>query len=848
MKIDIPELCLVLLVGASGSGKSTFARRHFLPTEIVSSDYCRAILADDENDQSVTKDAFELLNLIVAKRLKLGRTVVVDATNVQPMARKNLIEIAKDYHTFSVAIVFDLPEAVLLERHAGRTDRHFGDQVIRRQQQELKKSLRGLEKEGLRFVHVVKNESDADSAVINRTRLWSNLKHETGPFDIVGDVHGCADELLELATTLGYVVTDRDGEYSVSHPQGRKLVFVGDLVDRGPDSPRVIRFVQQAVRAGAAFCVAGNHDAKLAKALRGRNVKIGHGLEQSLQQLEATSAGFREEAAVFLEDLLSHYVFDDGKLVVAHAGLTDDLHGRTSARVRSFAMYGETTGETDEFGLPVRYNWAKDYRGKATVVYGHTPVPEAEWLNNTICLDTGCVFGGKLTALRYPERELVSVAARREYYAPLKPLVEANPLSAQQSADDVLDIADISGQRFVDTTHRGRLRIPEQNAAAALEVMSRFAANPRWLMYLPPTMSPSETSVLPGLLEHPAEAFSYYRNQGIDEVVCEEKHMGSRAVVIVCRDEEAVRRRFGIDGEGIGIVYTRTGRHFFSDTNTEQALLQRLAAAVTAANLWTELETDWLCIDCELLPWSAKAMDLIRSQYAPVGTAGAAMLASLSDALRHADGDASELAALRSDVDGRLAAVKAYRAAYAQYCAATDSIENIRLAPFHLLASANRTHLDRNHEWHMQQLARLAQAAPDLVIATPHRKVRLSDDAQCAEAIAWWEALTQRGGEGMVVKPLDFMARGKKGWVQPAIKCRGPEYLRIIYGPEYLRDENLVRLRERNLGTKRSLALKEFALGVESLQRFVDDEPLRRVHECVFGVLALESEPVDPRL
>jgi protein phosphatase len=848
LNIEIPELCLVLLVGASGSGKSTFARKHFLPTEVISSDFCRALLADDENDQSVTKDAFELLNLVVAKRLKSGRPIVVDATNVQPAARRRLIDIAKEHHVFCVAIVFDLPESVLLERHAGRGDRDFGAQVIRRQLHELRSSFRGMQREGLRFIHVFKDPDQVESATIDRTRLWTNLKHETGPFDIVGDVHGCIEELRELVATLGYEVADHDGATSISHPQGRKLVFVGDLVDRGPDSPAVIRFVQAAVHAGAAFCVAGNHDSKLAKALQGRSVKVSHGLELSLQQLQAAPPDFRKTAADFLDGLLSHYVLDGGRLVVAHAGLTEELHGRTSARVRSFAMYGETTGETDEFGLPVRYSWAKDYRGKAMVVYGHTPVPEAEWVNNTICLDTGCVFGGKLTALRYPEREIVSVPARREYYAPVKPLASVDSLSAQQVADDVLDIADVLGQRFIDTRLRGRLQIPEQNAAAALEIMSRFAANPRWVIYLPPTMSPSETSEQPGLLEHPAEAFAYYRNNGVAEVICEEKHMGSRAVVIVCRNEDTVRRRFGIADEGIGIIYTRTGRSFFADKTTEQSLLRRLATAVTSANLWDELETDWLCLDCELLPWSAKAMDLIRSQYAPVGTAGAAMLTAVSETLKCAVADMPELAALRDGINERLTSVEAYRAAYAQYCAATESIENLRLAPFHLLASENAIYVERDHTWHMSQLARLANGAPDFVIATPHRKVRLDDEVQCEQAIEWWQALTQSGGEGMVVKPLDFVARGKKGLLQPAIKCRGPEYLRIIYGPEYLRKENLVRLRERNLGTKRALALKEFALGIESLQRFVDREPLRRMHECVFGVLALESEPVDPRL
>ncbi|CAN5922305.1 hypothetical protein BH23ACT10_BH23ACT10_11310 [soil metagenome] len=215
-------------------------------------------------------------------------------------------------------------------------------------------------------------------------------------------------------------------------------------------------------------------------------------------------------------------MLDGGALVVAHAGLPEAYHGRASGRVRSFALYGETTGETDEFGLPVRFDWASEYRGDATVVYGHLAVPTAEWVNRTLCIDTGCVFGGELTALRYPENELVSVPATAVHYAPVRPL-----LTEPTRTDDLLDIDDVVGKRVVDTALAGRVTISEEHAAAALKVMARFAADPHWLIYLPPTMSPSETSSIDGLLEHPAEAFDHYARRGVDRVMCEAKHMGS---------------------------------------------------------------------------------------------------------------------------------------------------------------------------------------------------------------------------------------------------------------------------------------------------------------------------------
>jgi protein phosphatase len=361
-------------------------------------------------------------------------------------------------------------------------------------------------------------------------------------------------------------------------------------------------------------------------------------------------------------------------------------------------------------------------------------------------------------------------------------------------------------------------------------------------------MSPPETSREPDLLEHPAEAFSYYRQQGVAQVVCEQKHMGSRTVVVLCRDEEAARRRFGVTGEGIGICYTRTGRRFFEDGALEQALLQRLNAAMAASGLWAELATDWVALDCELMPWSVKAQELLREQYAAVGAAGRAALADAEAVLAQAAGRGAEVDELLARVRQRTDLVSRYVDAYRRYCWPVAGLADLKLAPFHLLAAEGKVYTDQDHLWHMQTLARLCQADPALLLATPHLVVDLADEESCAAGVRWWEQLTGQGGEGMVVKPLAFVARGPKGLVQPAVKCRGREYLRIIYGPEYTAPEQIERLRARHLGTKRALALREFALGLEALERFVRREPLRKVHECVFGVLALESEPVDPRL
>lgn len=869
MKITIPELSLVMLIGASGSGKSTFARQHFQPTEIISSDYCRGLVSDDENNQAATADAFEVLHFIAAKRLAAGKLTVIDATNVQPESRKPLLELARKYHCFLVAIVLDLPEKLCADRNQERPNRNFGNHVIRRHVKSLRRSLRNLDREGFRYVHILRTPEDIAAVQIERQPLWNNRKQDTGPFDIIGDIHGCCDELSQLLQQLGYQIVESSSESGFwdspvyAHPEGRKAVFLGDLVDRGPRILDTLKLVHNMVVASTALCVPGNHDIKLLRKLSGKNVKINHGLEQTLAEIAALPDEMRESAIAeirqFLDSLIGHYVLDGGKLVVAHAGMKAEFQGRASGRIRDFALYGETTGEIDEFGLPVRYNWAAEYRGQAAVVYGHTPVPETEWLNNTVDIDTGCVFGGKLTALRYPEREFVSVPAAMIYCEPAKSIAfpsiatpdhsfPAINLTAQQQFDDVLDISDVLGKRIISTRLQRNIAIREENAIAALEVMSRFAANPKWLIYLPPTMSPAATSKEPGLLEHPAEAFNYYKQQGVSTVVCEEKHMGSRAVVIVCRDASAAKRRFGILNNSIGICYTRTGRHFFDNSTLETEFLSRVNRALSASNFWDKFKTDWVCLDCELMPWSAKAQGLLQEQYAAVGTASRHGFAEAIKNLEQAKQRGVEVDSLLASYRERADLADRYVNAYQRYCWPVKSISDLKLAPFHILATEGNVHTDQNHCWHMEQIAEICNFDLELLLATEYKVVRIADlDSQSA-GIQWWEKMTDAGGEGMVVKPMEFIVKNSKGLVQPAIKCRGKEYLRIIYGLEYSLPEHLEKLRSRGLSGKRSLALREFALGVESLERFVAGAPLRQVHECVFGVLAMESEPVDPRL
>jgi protein phosphatase len=909
MRIELPELCIVALVGASGSGKSTFAKTHFKPTEVLSSDFFRGLVSDDETNQSATGAAFDSLYYLAGKRLEAGRLTVIDATNVQKKARDEVLRLAWEQNVLAAAIVFDMPQSLCIERNKARPDRKFGPQVVQGHARELSRNIKHLRREGFRFVYTFTTPDEAAEAEIVRTKLWNDRKDETGPFDIIGDVHGCYDELCALLEKMGYTV-DRTAGVALP-PANRRAIFLGDLCDRGPKSAETLRLAMNMTEAGHALCIPGNHEAKLLRKLRGSDVQLTHGLAGTVAQLERESPEFIEGAKKFLDGLVSHYVFDRGRLVVSHAGLKEAWQGRSSGRVRNFCLYGETTGETDDFGFPVRLNWAGEYRGKALVVYGHVPSREPRFLNNTVCIDTGCVFGGSLSAYRYPEAEVVSVESEREYYAPAKSLDSDSNAVAPKDTDsggspsersransvasplpgveNLPAIEDVLGWLTIQTRLRHNIVIDEESSAAALEIMSRFSADPRWLIYLPPTMSPCKTSSLPEFLEHPAEAFAYYRKAGIAQLVCEEKHMGSRAVMILCRNRETALNRFGVPDGSRGIIYTRTGRHFFdpsdrglsgkaTEAGIEGSILERLRAVLERTGFWEQFATDWVCLDTELMPWSAKARSLLLEQYAPVGRSGrdglAASIAVLKQALSlqgSAKGvgaekltDATDISPVPSKKQGggadmnivatleqfeqRKDCLDRYTDAYRRYCWTVSSIEDYRIAPFHILATEGKVWNNENHLCHLETIRQYMTGIDPLFIATSHMVVDLQDERSLAAATDWWLRLTGSGGEGMVVKPLDFIPRRGTELLQPAIKCRGREYLRIIYGPEYTASEKMERLRSRSLTKKRRLAQAEFALGQESLERFVRKEPFHRLHECVFAVLALENEAVDPRL
>ncbi len=425
---------MVVLVGPAGSGKSTWAARRFAPTQVISSDACRGIIADDETDQTASRDAFRLLYFILTERLRRGLLTVVDSTALQPSMRAELLKIAAQHSSPTVAIIFALPQAINEQWNASRQRRVPAD-ALERHRKNLDLSLRALPNEQFNTIYTLRTpEEVANSRVI----LGGLIPERSAPpFDMIGDVHGCYDELTTLLERLGYHW--REEEQVFEHPDRRVPVFVGDLADRGPASIPVLALVERMAARGAALLVQGNHDNKLLRWLLGRKVQVRHGLATTLAELDTLPPEQREALKPRLISLLqnapAYLILDEGRLVVTHAGIRDAMIGQWSRAIQAFCLYGDVAGTNPESGMPIRLDWAASRaEEQATtgplIVYGHNVVEEPRNLNRTLNIDTGCVFGGSLTALRYPEMELVRVPAARNYYHPEKAETDEPPEEA----------------------------------------------------------------------------------------------------------------------------------------------------------------------------------------------------------------------------------------------------------------------------------------------------------------------------------------------------------------------------------------------------------------------------------
>jgi protein phosphatase len=847
--ITVTSPGLVLLVGCIGAGKSTLAQRLFEKHEIVSIDDYREVVSGDRRDQGATADAVAVAAEVVERRLKRRLLTVIDATNVRSEDRRVWTEIAARTHSLVTAIVLDPGQGFCQRMAEARDGDRHSPKAVAQQHNTLARDRRRLKHDGIRNIVTLSDPAMIAAAELVRRPTWNDLRTEHGPFDIIGDIHGMTDELEELLVKLGWAViwVNNPGEGrhpSLFHPDGRKLVFLGDACDRGPRSLDALLIMKEAVSSGHGFAVASNHDDRLQRWLKGREVTISHGLDATIAEFEGKSAQFRSDMADFIDGLSGHLVFDGGRLAVAHVGLREDMILGASREARQFAVFGPM-GLPGKDGKIAREDWADEYRGSTHIVYGHTVVDEPVWHNRTINIDTGAVFGGSLTALRWPEKELVSVKAKSQH------AILDNPPFSRKKTDDpaLISFSEVSGKKYVETSVLGRITVDARHMSGALEHFARHTIDPRWLVYVPPTMSPVEASSEGDFLEHPEQAFDYYRKQGLKEVVMETKHMGSRALALVCRDEETARNRFGVTDGSTGHIWSRSGRPFFKDADRHDVL--RKIAAGAAQSLFKTLATDWLLLDCEIMPWNAKAAELIERQYAPTGSAAALSAIHAADALaRFADRGLEDMSELTKRMSRRHYNAVAFGEAWRGYCWNVDDIDDVTIAPFHVLASEGRVHHSAAHLQHIAWITELAAHVDDLrFAATSCMTVDLNDPSQMKMATDHWLTETEKGAEGVVVKPSVFHVGGdKRSSIQPALKVRGRNYLRIIYGPDYDLPDNLSRLRERGIAQKRQRALQQAALGIEGLERLVRGDPVRSFHQCVFASIALDSDALDPRL
>ncbi|XKE94622.1 polynucleotide kinase-phosphatase [Metaplanococcus flavidus] len=863
MRIGLPHAGIVLLIGPSNSGKSTLVKRlieeeQILASEVVSSDDFRVLVGDKEfidwrdrpqdeaaglmdEYQGISAEAFAMMDRVIEARMRLSKLVFVDATHLRSDDRKRYIALAKKNHVPIQAIVFDLSERVLTDRDENR-DNPRGKRRIKQQFQIFRNEKRFIKKEGFASVYTVKETGEVE---VFRHDNPIEIELDRG-IDIIGDVHGCFDELIQLLVKLGYAKNE-EGLYK--HPDGRKFVSVGDVMSRGPASLETMRFFYRHVEGNLALMIDSNHGWKIARWLEGRQVVLSHGdekVEEEFRIFEAQKGPERaNELKRQLKDFLltapSHYVFKKNgvpTLVCAHAGIRDEFIGKESGAISDFCRYGDTGG-FDDNGKPVRNDWTVGHQNRLLIVWGHDPKPKPLLINNTINIDQGVVFGGELTAYRYPERDFVSVKAKADYSgATDNPLVvwEKNRLNPP-------NIGKFINGYSVLTDYAGEVRIPEELVKPAIDAVSHYTIPIEQLVYIPPTMSPTpKPSALPDYLEHPKEAIDYYRNNGVHTMIAEKKHMGSRGILFLFKDKESSLKHTGI--ESLGSIYTRTGKRFF-DRETENRLLVELNEELVRIKYFDEYQTDYVLLDAEIMPWNLKAKELISSQYAHVGENAVLDRTLLKEKLTAALPANGDLQAWLDEYDSKLENANDFLQVFQKYCWDIEGDRSIQIAPFHILAHSDRTFLDKPHTWHMEMNQKLAETSR-LFVETEFKVI--TDEASEAEVIDWWKAITEDGHEGIIIKPEFYIARHKGKLVQPAIKVRGLRYLRIIYGMDYLEPKNLERLKNRNTGKKQKLALREFALGLEGVARFVNGESIERVHECTLGALAMESDPVDPRL
>ena len=849
MKFEIFEFSLVMLLGPAGVGQTDFTQAHFSNYECLSPAAFQKMITAIDAD-GVSEEAYELLLKVLELRLKHRQLTCLNAPFLSSSEFGAIKKLAKKYHCRLVAVTFEKPLEDCLTANASNEKNPLPEHVIRIQHQKLSERVSYLGQEGFRQILRLKNDADIAEAQIIRKKLRCDLQEENGPFDIIGDVHGCLEELLQLLAKLDYQIEkvadpqDPWRPYKGSHPQGRRLLFVGDFCDRGPDSPGVFQLVMSLHQLGLALCVPGNHDDKLARKSSGRSVSMKHGIVETLEQLESYPKDFQDAIAKFVKSLPSHLMLQNGELIVSHAGLKSSMHNRSSAEIHAFCIYGDTTGKKDEFGLPIRLNWAKNYNGTATIVYGHTPVPNAEWLNNTIDIDTGCVFGGKLTALRFPEKQLVEVPAIKEWVAPSRPLNWKPEAEVVVESDPAMDMIMVGQQAGFSTRSGYVIRLEETAVQASLIHFTKYAVNPRWLLTLPTPYAPVSQAQTSGFLEHPAQVFEHYETNGVESLSVQFFESPIRVIMVVCKDEAAAFHRFGVGSEGVGRIYTAIGTPFFPSKRDEQDILRKMGFKFGEAGIWEKYDTKWMCLECEVRPFSKHAQTLVSSHFEEIQHAQKVQSDFMQRQLEEAT-ESENLLNLKSHLAKEKTAINSFRKAIESISGDEDQVQFV---PLQLLATEGKANAKKDQNWHRAQCEGLANLLPNLLQMPKFIEIDLASESDRRTAIETWLAECEGKSMGAIIRPIASYVEGTTELLQAGMIVRSQQYLRMLYGPFFDTTENLQVLENIDLAPVRGTRLRQFAFAVEALDNFVEQKDWSITFQAIFAVIGLASGIADSRL
>jgi len=840
MEIILPEIALVVVLGPSKSGKTTFTRKHFAPSEVFHLDEIHEHYAPERKGSDTEADDLDTFHFLLEKRLKQGLLTVIDGSFITQSSRKKMREIARRYSTQLIGIWMDLPESELVSRHTQ------GDSMAkaRLEMARLQAHADKFQLEGFKQVYRLDTQADIDAVDFVRTQFSCNQRALSGPFDVIGDVHGCLVELESMLAQLGYV--QAEGAPTYRHPDGRTAIFVGDLISRGPSSLATLAIVRAMVAHGSALSVKGNHETDLLSAMQGQEINLHNGLQPTLDQVAQLPAEEQEQILAFIDQLPFHLLLDEGKLAVAHGGIKANMQGRESADIESFNLYAESGGPSNHWGMEIKPTWALEYEGNATVVHGHLPVKTATWTKQVLNLDTGCVYGGHLSAFRYPEREIVTVKADQEYatFVDTSPPEDglANPeIRPHQS----VDFARITGRNLVSTSAQYYISIKDDIAPTVLDHLVQNGTHPGQLVYLPPLLSPTKSSSIPGYLEHPREAFNYYAKKGLSEVIVEEMQGGAKTTILLAKDQQTAYKKLCISDKSLGIAINSLGSYSFQNEAIGNTFIERFHSLVTELGIWETLSTDWICVEGELLP-SSNHWQGMEDHFQRMQAGGSAVFPAGIAALEEAQTQGVDVSDLLNRTLKRQEKNKQFNRQLETEGKAPERLEDYRFVPSFLLASEGDLHFEKQLSWHFEWWKN-CQERDALFQPSVWQLVSLNAEVEKQAIVSRFETLSDEGKPGMLMRPPQLIIDAGSDLIQPGLKIRGKEYLRLVYGPDYDLPELLEVHRKRRLKEIRQLTVRQLALGYEGLKSFVNHKDVNASYECIFALLCLQCTDVDPR-